>query len=324
MSHRSKPYMRLNSSLTLRCFTVLVLLTIWPEKVIAESCWERAGLSEDLVVSRTADNVVRFCDLYFYLESTTPPGGRSRALARPGAIHQAAENMAVIDAMARLEEIDSELDADVLAWRARDTIRRKRMNTRLTKLVNEQVANLDLELLAREYYAANPSEFTQPASVSVHHILIKAEERGYSAALREIERIQLLLQEGADFGELAEQLSEDDSAGMNKGRLGVIKPGQTYPTFEEAAFALSEPGQISPPVFTIFGIHLIRLDKSVPAETIPFEKFSSRLQTKLMDQSKAKIREQIFNEQRETLEMEMVVEESRLRELYNKAFSETE
>jgi len=98
-----------------RYLAVLFFLIVRSGVVSAEPCWERAGLSEDVIVSRTADDVVRFCDLYFYLESTTPPGGRSQALARPGAIHQAAENMAVIDAMARLEEIDSELDADVLA-----------------------------------------------------------------------------------------------------------------------------------------------------------------------------------------------------------------
>ena len=302
----------------------LVLLTAQSGLVNAESCWERAGLSDNVVVSRTTDDVVRFCDLYFYLESTTPPGGRNRALARPGAIHQAAENMAVINAMARIEEADSELDPEILAWRAQDSITRKRMNARLAKLVNERVANLDLELLAREYYAANAEEFKQPASVSVHHILIKAEGRGYSAALREIERIQLLLEEGADFSDLAVQYSEDDSVETNKGRLGVINPGQTYPTFEEAAFALSEPGQISQPVFTVFGIHLIKLDSLVPEETIPFERVSSRLKTKLLDKSKAEIRDQVFNEQREKLQMELVTDESQLYELYGRAFSETE
>lgn len=67
---------------------------------------------------------------------------------------------------------------------------------------------------------------------------------------------------GEDFAELAREYSDDPGSGQNGGSLGVFGKGQMVPEFEEAAFALS-PGQISEPVKSNFGWHIIRMDKRV-------------------------------------------------------------
>jgi len=284
-------------------------------------CWTHAGLTSDIVVSLAANSDVRFCDLYYYLKATTPDARRSQTLARPGAIYQAADNLTVINALATQEQASSKLDPDFLTWQAEDFITRKRMNVRLTELLESRIAHVNVEVLAQEYYQANPKEFLTPASVSVDHILIKAERRGYSEALREIEKIQNLLSQGRDFRDLAADYSEDQSSEMNRGFLGIIRPGQTYPTFEEAAYGLTYPGEVSDPVFSIFGIHLIRLNELIPAEKIPYDQVAGKLKKKVSEKLRADLREQIFNEQREVLSMELAIPEPELFELFQRAFS---
>ncbi len=91
------------------------------------------------------------------------------------------------------------------------------------------------------------------------HILIRPSEIVSEAeALRRLRDIrQRLVQGGADFADLARQFSSDGSAGKG-GDLGWIYPGDTVPDFEKAMDAL-EPGQISEPVRSPFGLHLIQV-----------------------------------------------------------------
>lgn len=67
---------------------------------------------------------------------------------------------------------------------------------------------------------------------------------------------------GEDFAQLAMDYSTDPGSGQNGGSLGVFGKGQMVPEFEEAAFALKE-GEISNPVKSDFGWHIIRLDRIV-------------------------------------------------------------
>ncbi len=77
-------------------------------------------------------------------------------------------------------------------------------------------------------------------------------------ALKKIENIQDELNKGADFETLAQTYSDCPSAAQG-GDLGYFARGQMVPEFEEAAFAL-EIGEVSEPVLTEFGYHLIRVD----------------------------------------------------------------
>jgi peptidyl-prolyl cis-trans isomerase C len=74
----------------------------------------------------------------------------------------------------------------------------------------------------------------------------------------EIQDIQKLLKEGESFADLAKRFSKCPS-GASGGSLGEISKGQTVKEFEDAAFALSS-GDISEPVKTQFGFHLIQRD----------------------------------------------------------------
>ncbi|RJP62334.1 MAG: parvulin peptidyl-prolyl isomerase [Ignavibacteriales bacterium] len=99
-----------------------------------------------------------------------------------------------------------------------------------------------------------------PEKYKIAHIFInpKASEkvklRSKELALQLIDSIK----SGKDFAELAKKYSEDPGSAVLGGDLGFTKRGKLVPEFEAAAFALEE-GQISQPVETIFGFHIIQL-----------------------------------------------------------------
>jgi peptidyl-prolyl cis-trans isomerase SurA len=104
--------------------------------------------------------------------------------------------------------------------------------------------------------------------VNASHILVTlTEESGISdtlAAWEKIMGIRKLALNGEDFGKLAEQYSDDPSAQHNKGNLGWFGAFRMVQEFEEAAFS-TEPGQISQPVKTRFGYHLVKVSDKRPA-----------------------------------------------------------
>jgi peptidyl-prolyl cis-trans isomerase C len=112
-----------------------------------------------------------------------------------------------------------------------------------------------------EAYAAFAAEYAQGEPVTEYHaahILVRSEE--------ERDQVVAALAEGRDFGEVAQEFSIDGSRAQG-GDLGWFAPGMMIPDFQAAVEAL-EPGQVSEPVQTRFGWHVIKLmetrDQAVP------------------------------------------------------------
>lgn len=126
---------------------------------------------------------------------------------------------------------------------------------------------IEQELIG-EYYDSHEDEFKQPEQVRARHILLKvpsnvSEER--EAEIRaEADALLQQLRDGADFDELAEEHSEDTATAEKGGDLGLFPQGQMVAPFDKAVFAL-EVGELSEPVRTTFGFHLIRLEDKVEA-----------------------------------------------------------
>lgn len=125
---------------------------------------------------------------------------------------------------------------------------------------------------ARKFYDANPERFTQPERVHARHILLSDDV----TSADQIAKVQADLKAGVPFDELAKSVSLCPSAPQG-GDLGEFQRGQMVPEFEAAAFALKEPGDISEPVKTAFGWHIIKLEGRVPAELVPFENVKAQL-----------------------------------------------
>ncbi|MDX1420007.1 MAG: peptidylprolyl isomerase [Rubricoccaceae bacterium] len=100
--------------------------------------------------------------------------------------------------------------------------------------------------------------------IRASHILIRVqgETPADSAAAREtIEEIRDRVAAGEDFATLARQYSDDVASGRNGGDLGFFALGRMVGPFNDAAFALESPGDVSDIVETRFGYHLIRLEE---------------------------------------------------------------
>ncbi|ADJ29169.1 peptidylprolyl isomerase [Nitrosococcus watsonii] len=238
----------------------------------------RAAEPEEEVLIRYKDIVVTAADFQAELE-TIPEQYRANIAASGERIHQLLDKIFTYRVLAKeaqeqgLEqnpEVQQELKLE------KEEILGK---ARLRQLRQQALAdNPDFEALARERYQANPEKYQQPERVKVSHILIKPEERSEEEARELAEQVrQLALTDEKPFSELALQYSEDPSLEKNKGDLGFIAKGMTTQSFEEAAFALEQPGAISPVVKSRFGFHIIRLEERQAPKTKSFAEVKESL-----------------------------------------------
>lgn len=152
----------------------------------------------------------------------------------------------------------------------------------------------------REFYDKNKAKIQAPERVRVRHILIRFDPKGSPADKEKArEKVTGLLkraQEGEDFAKLASEYSEDPSSKARGGELDWVTQGQMVPTFEQAAFALKKPNDLSPVVESQFGFHIIQLLEHQGAGTLPYEQVKGRIgqllqQQQAQQQLAARVRE---------------------------------
>ena len=154
------------------------------------------------------------------------------------------------------------------------------------------------EALLKAYYEAHKSEYEQ---IHAHHILIRMQgslvnlapgqkELTDAEALAKALEIRQKILQGADFADLARTDSDDMGSSSKGGDLGFLKRGQTVPSFEDAAFALPT-GQLSQPVKTPYGFHLIKVEERKPTRT--FEELRPEIERTLGNEASRKFVEDL-------------------------------
>ena len=112
------------------------------------------------------------------------------------------------------------------------------------------------------FYDSNTDRFTRPGSRSASHILISvprdAQEAEVAKARDKAQRLANQGRDGKDFAALAREHSDDPGSAGRGGDLGIIRSGTMAPEFEAAVFELN-PGEISDPVRTEYGWHVVML-----------------------------------------------------------------
>ncbi|MBC8278980.1 MAG: peptidylprolyl isomerase, partial [FCB group bacterium] len=129
---------------------------------------------------------------------------------------------------------------------------------RQSKIMGIRVSRAEIE----EFYGKNADRMSSnPESVDLSHLLLNIEPSAdaESGAKGLIDSLKQAVLGGSNFSELAQQFSQDPGSGKKGGKLGWTKRGDFVPAFEEAAFNL-ETGQVSEPVKTQFGYHIIKLN----------------------------------------------------------------
>jgi len=138
-----------------------------------------------------------------------------------------------------------------------------------------KISDSDVE----QYYNENIDRFRTNEERKSSHILISFDDEVIDdAALEQIMNIQERIKAGESFESLAQEFSDDGGSAANGGDLGWTEPGLFVPEFDQVLFAL-KVGEISDPVKTQFGYHIIRLDDLKEGRKKEFTEIEEELTT---------------------------------------------
>ncbi|MGQ0586416.1 MAG: SurA N-terminal domain-containing protein [Gammaproteobacteria bacterium] len=156
----------------------------------------------------------------------------------------------------------------------------------------------ETEVLKLLYDSDKATRFTTVEERQARHILVNFGADKDSAKKR-IEGLAQKIAQGADFASLASSQSDDPGSKTQGGDLGWVRRGQMLEKFEQALFGLSR-GEVSAPVETEFGWHLIKLDDLREARTKPFE--DAEVQAELLAAYRQRDAERRYQELSEKIE----------------------
>lgn len=174
------------------------------------------------------------------------------------------------------------------------SIRQNLWLDRMKAAVAKDVTVTEKEVKA--YYEAHKPEYVEQESRTVRHILISpfrtlsdgtvsstASEGEWEAARSEAEKVRNEIQNGADFISQIEKYSDDDATKENGGKLGAVIRGQMVPAFEKAVFSLQK-SDLSEPVKTQYGYHLIQVTDITPKKQVAYDQVKEAIRTALLGQ----------------------------------------
>jgi peptidyl-prolyl cis-trans isomerase SurA len=130
-----------------------------------------------------------------------------------------------------------------------------------------------IEREARNTYEQTAQHFAGQDMLTASHILVllrqDADEAAQKAAKARIDSIYQVLKGGADFAEVAKNCSDDKGSAARGGSLGQFGKGMMIPDFEKAAYALKK-GEMSEPIKSTVGYHIIKMEDRHPFESYEF------------------------------------------------------
>lgn len=154
----------------------------------------------------------------------------------------------------------------------------------MEKLLSEKVN----EEAVRNFYASN-SERYQSKKAHVAHILLrtnpKMSEEERQALLTRAHEVYSLASSSEEFAALAEKYSDDKLSAKNGGDIGWVQEGAIDPAFTKAAFELKQ-GEVSEPVATPFGFHVIKVIEEAQRVSQPFEAVRGNIRYELRQNAK--------------------------------------
>ncbi len=223
----------------------------------------------DYVIAVVNGKPIRLSDVIYVLDSQFGSGGMSAFMFVQMSSADKKEfldellNVVVFAVAAQREGLDKDPSvARKLKW-SRNFILTQEYIKKVSK--NWNITDNDL----KAYYKKYSPDFKQQEQVHVAHILVKNED--------EAKNILEELKKGASFDVLAQKYSIDPATKNKGGDLGWFGRGKMVKEFEEAAFSLKKPGDISGVVKTNFGYHILLLKGKKEAVIPPFNDVRERV-----------------------------------------------
>ena len=153
----------------------------------------------------------------------------------------------------------------------RNELRTRILTNKIYEAVTKKVTVSDADIQA--YYDKNSTQYQQPASREVRHILVKNEALA--------QKLHDQIQGGADFAKLAEKYTQDQASKADGGKFTAFK-GRTVAPFDKFVFS-AKTGELSDPIKTEFGWHVIEVLSAVkPATTTPLDQVKDQIKSTLL------------------------------------------
>ena len=257
-----------NSSLRLlRAASIVALLAT--TSIGAALAQGEAIANADAVVATVGGEAITEADLAFAAEDMAQDLAQMPAEERRAFLVRILIDMKIMSAAAREAGMDrTEIFAQRQKYLEERALRRA--------YFNEAIAGAVTEEAARAEYDSFVQQFEPQEEVRASHILVETEE--------EANALKAEIDGGADFAELARENSIDPGA-ANGGDLGFFGRGMMVQPFDEAVFAMANPGDVSAPVQSQFGWHVIKLEEKRDSAPPSFEQVAPQIQNQLLMQS---------------------------------------
>jgi len=227
---------------------------------------EAPAVTPETVVATVGGQPITEADLAFAAEDLSQELSQMAPEERRAFLLRVLIDMKVMSGAAREAGMDATpLFKQRLQYLEERALRRAYFAEAIAASVTEEAVRAKYD----EYVAA----FVPSEEIRASHILVETKE--------EADAIKAELDGGADFATLAKEKSIDPGAASG-GDLGFFGKGMMVAPFEEAAFALTEIGQVSEPVQSQFGYHIIKLEEKRQSAPPTIEQVGAQLQQQLL------------------------------------------
>lgn len=203
----------------------------------------------------------------------------------------------------------------------RDDFKRKIIIDRVVAKKNEEFkkqadATVN-EAYLKDYYQKNIDKFKEPEQIHLRSILIKADPAGgqkvWNEAKNKAQDVTNKAKAGESFEALAKKYSEDPNA-KNGGDMGWAHKGSLFPEIDEAASKMAI-GEVSAPIMTIYGYHILKLEGKKPSVQKKFEEINKKkLESELQAKEYKNLVTNWQNELRSTAKIEYLADDIKPKE----------
>ena len=205
-------------------------------------------------------------ELFAHVENI-PPEDRAGFVSGPKRIADAAQKRMLEEQLAQAGIQSGLLEDKIFTAGLYSMVMKEVAKRQLKRVVAERKLD-SYERQGRELYLANPERFQSEPTYTFTHLLISTRERSESEAMREILALQDRVEAGEDLDALVKAHSEDGTLEENDGQYESVSPARLDSNFARALRELEEGENVSGPVRSQFGWHLIRLDE-IHSDALP-------------------------------------------------------
>jgi peptidyl-prolyl cis-trans isomerase C len=271
--------------------TTLLLLTLG---FIGWGCEKKEVAEEGKVLARIGDEVITLKD--FNDDINRLPAQARRRMARVKMKKRHLDKM--VERKLLLQEAGKKglTEAPDIIDRV-ENYRERLITQKLLSSIKKEVAPVTEEDI-KQHFEENKAQFQTRKQIRARHILLKDEAEA-KKVLKEVKA------PGADFAALAEEYSQDRATKNRGGDLGYLSPGRMVRQFEDVAFSLEKPGDISDIVKSPFGYHIIKLEDKKDAGPKSLAQVKGQIRRRLSAQRRNEAQEEFLEEIKSRIRVEI-------------------